>query len=156
MRRYTPDEFRAAFWKRVAPSPGCWIWSGSRIHHGYGRVKRDRRLELAHRVAWELVNGPVPEGSCVLHRCDNPPCCRPDHLFIGDQFANMDDRRVKGRGAHRRGSAHQNSKLTEADVLAARASVAAGTATIAELARQHAVTWTAVGLAVKGKSWRHL
>jgi len=71
----------------------CWEWEGSRFPSGYGRLKRMR----AHRAVWEAVYGPIPAGLCVLHRCDNPPCVRPDHLRLGTQADNMRDRASKGR-----------------------------------------------------------
>jgi hypothetical protein len=70
----------------------------------YGRIGDDNgcdRIVLVHRVAWELTNGPIPLGQCVLHRCDNPPCCNPKHLFLGTQDDNMADMASKGRGVGR-------------------------------------------------------
>jgi len=68
-----------------------------RDRQGYGRKKVGSRTVLAHRHAWELANGLVPEGLCVLHRCDNPPCINPDHLFLGTRADNNADRDAKGR-----------------------------------------------------------
>ena len=78
----------------------CWTWHGMKNNHGYGMIyagKAKRAKSLAHRVSWELFNGPIPEGKNVLHRCDNPECCNPEHLFIGSQLENMRDKIAKGR-----------------------------------------------------------
>ncbi len=87
------------FWSKVVRGEGCWIWAASVDDHGYGRFGIGRlRIEPAHRVAWMVANGPIPDGLSVLHRCDNPPCVRPDHLFLGTQRDNMRDMIAKGRG----------------------------------------------------------
>ena len=100
---------KARFFAKVSRgAPGeCWVWSGGRkdSRQGYGAFGvRDRttgrwRILRAHRVAWLIVNGPIPEGMCVCHRCDNPPCCNPAHLFLGTHSENMRDMANKGRSA---------------------------------------------------------
>lgn len=89
------------FYPRLSPVPsGCIEWTGPLDDHGYGRISeggRGGRILKAHRVGWELLNGPVPDGLYVLHHCDNPPCCNPAHLFLGDQVANVQDMIAKGR-----------------------------------------------------------
>lgn len=90
-------------WERVAFGPGCWEWQGGRDLKGYGRVTVGTKRKKAHRVIWELANGPIPDGMRVCHHCDNPPCVRPDHLFLGTDKDNADDRDAKGRTGPRRG-----------------------------------------------------
>ena len=76
---------------------GCWEWSGSRNPAGYGTIGVHRSSRLAHRVAWEETNGPIPDGLFVLHSCDNPCCINPAHLWIGNHDDNMKDMIKKGR-----------------------------------------------------------
>lgn len=76
---------------------GCWVWSGSLNSKGYGRITVDKRRLLVHRVAWVELRGELPDGVGVLHTCDNPPCFNPEHLFLGDGVANMQDAISKGR-----------------------------------------------------------
>jgi hypothetical protein len=82
----------------VSSSNGCVEFSGQRNKKGYGKIKFFRRDVRAHRLAYELKFGPIPEGLYVLHRCDNPPCINVNHLFLGTARANAVDRMLKGRG----------------------------------------------------------
>jgi hypothetical protein len=75
----------------------CVEWQGARMARGYGRLRVNGRQMLAHRVAWERANGPIPEGYVICHRCDNPPCVNVDHLFLGTQRDNVYDMCAKGR-----------------------------------------------------------
>lgn len=87
------------FWEKVERSEGCWLWKGGTTGRtGYGRIMvRTGNQALAHRVAWEFTNGPIPNGLECLHRCDVPACVRPDHLFLGTHEENMQDASRKGR-----------------------------------------------------------
>jgi len=95
------------FAEKVDRAPGqgpygdCHEWRGHRIKWGYGGFKVGRQVRKAHRVAYELANGPIPEGALVLHSCDNPPCCNPAHLSLGSQVGNMADKRARGRNVKR-------------------------------------------------------
>jgi len=83
-------------WSKVTKTETCWTWTGARNRKGYGEIGAKGRVQKAHRIAWELTYGPIPEGLDVLHHCDNPPCCRPDHLFLGTDADNMADMMAKG------------------------------------------------------------
>lgn len=101
------------FWAKVAFGAGCWEWTGGRFSNGYGSLRVGGRRLLAHRVAWEHVFGST-SGLLVLHHCDNPPCVRPDHLFLGTHEDNTRDmdakhRRVTGTSV---GEANGSAKLT--------------------------------------------
>lgn len=85
------------FWSQVEKTDGCWVWKGKKYGNGYGRSTVNGKRGPAHRHAWELTNGPIPEGLYVCHHCDNKPCCRPDHLFAGTQKDNMQDWTNKGK-----------------------------------------------------------
>lgn len=93
------------FWAKVDKSGGpeaCWLWTGCLSGFGYGSFAMDHVKYNAHRLAWILVNGPIPKGdgfhgTCVCHRCDNPKCCNPRHLFLGSQNDNLKDMTRKGR-----------------------------------------------------------
>ena len=76
---------------------GCQVYTGTKNSSGYGSIKINGKMVGSHRVAWELANGPIADGMCVLHHCDNPPCCNPDHLFLGTRKDNANDRDAKGR-----------------------------------------------------------
>jgi len=108
------------FWSKVVKLPsGCWEYREARNKAGCGIFHIQRRAYLAHRVAWMLTHGDFDVRLKILHRCDNPPCVNPEHLFVGTQADNMFDMKAKGRVA--RGEAHWNRKFTEEQVSEIRA-----------------------------------
>lgn len=86
------------FWKLVDKSGECWLWTGSKDEGGYGiSIGKNPPERRAHRMAWYLTYGTIEDGLCICHHCDNPPCCRPDHLFKGTHGDNQRDAWAKGR-----------------------------------------------------------
>lgn len=130
----------------------CWRWRGSTAWNGYGVVGFQGRQQKAHRVAWQLTRGPIPQGMRVLHRCDNPSCCNPDHLFLGTQLDNIADREAKGRGA----KPPSRRKLTRDEVAEMRRLYAALPISQAQLAEQFGVSRGNVSKIVNGKSYQEV
>ncbi len=148
------------FWAKVAvieDEDSCWEWQAYRMPNGYGILSVNRRPVGAHRFAWELAEGPIPEGLCVCHTCDNRRCVRRSHLFLGTLADNIADMIAKGRDRHRapRGEDSPHAVVTEAEVRAIRLRIADGE-TQAQLAREHGVTISAVNRMWKRKSWAHV
>jgi hypothetical protein len=151
------------FWSKVDKSAadGCHPWTRGRSPRGYGKVGRQGAHLRAHRVAWELTFGPIPSYAeagykvCVLHTCDNPPCCNPAHLFLGSNADNTADRQAKGRHWARRGSAQGMAKLTEQAVVTIRAWHAQGWPYVA-LGAAFGVIPGTIGLVVTRKTWGHV
>lgn len=139
------------FWSKVTKSDGCWLWAGT-TDGRYGLVSVDGRMLKAHRVSWELHNGPIPAGMVVCHTCDTPRCVRPDHLFLGTMADNSHDRDRKGRQRSPLGEASPNAKLTEDDVRAIRASDEPASI----VGPRYGVTPTNVGYIRDRRTWRHV
>jgi hypothetical protein len=145
----------------VAALGACWRWTGS-IARGYGQLQigtHQRPIpEKAHRLSWVLHNGPIPGGQHVLHRCDWPPCCRPEHLFLGTPRINADDREQKGRGLAGRstpGEANNFALLSDGAVREIRRQRALGVTNV-QLAREFSVSPSTISKIVCGVNWSHL
>lgn len=164
------------FWAKVAMPAGpdaCWEWTGWRDRAGYGRFSVEGRPRLAHRVSVQLAGRPIPAGLVVLHRCDNPPCVRPDHLVVGTLADNNRDCAAKGRhgafvptpprgadwaAAHPRilrGEEIRQAKLREDDVRQIRAMRRAGQ-TLREIGDRFGVSQATVHRVVHRAGWAHV
>lgn len=132
---------------------GCWEWKGYRASDGYGIIRDDEgRRRQAHRVYYEVLNGPLSPDQLVLHKCDNPPCMNPEHHRIGTHLDNNQDRMVKGRSSH--GERHYAHKLTGAQVAEIRSRYKPGVVTQQALADEYGVSQQVISGIVRGKSWQ--
>jgi hypothetical protein len=137
----------AKFWAKAhGAADECWPYGGDGYREGYRTVRWGAGSTYAHRLAWILAVGPIPDGLFVCHRCDNPPCANPAHLFLGTQKENLADMYAKGRGPR--------SKLTAAEVLAIRDRVA--TLSQRAVAREFGICQTTVSGIVTGRIWSHV
>lgn len=153
------ERFSRRFWLQVEPSDYCWTWGGRRSRKGYGLVVIGSDDHFAHRIAWRLANSrSVPEGMFVLHRCDNRPCVRPSHLFLGTLADNNADMKAKGRTYRPTwvGSAVPTAKVTEADVAEIRRLYRAGGVTQTALAIRYGLNQGTVNGLIRGRTWRHV
>ena len=148
------------FWAKVdKDGPNrCWDWTACTSSSGYGQIKVDGKMKLAHRVSYELHNGPIPEGLCVLHKCDRPRCVNPDCLFLGTHSENMIDMKEKGRGWKAKGSAQGNSKLNESQVSLIKNFLARdlGFGSCAFLGRWFEVNRETISEIKHGRCWSHI
>ena len=136
---------------------GCWEWPGKIDPHGYGRLSIGTMPLLAHRVSWAVFHGSLPARIHVLHHCDNPPCVRPDHLFLGTHRDNMADAVRKGRLRHpgKSGSTNPLAKLNDSIVAEARRRHRDGVP-IKRMAAEYGVSSSTLGKAVRGRKWQHV
>jgi hypothetical protein len=146
--RVQPAEIRLM--QRIDNQPGhgpngdCWIYTNAHSTAGYGQISRDHKLIYVHRLVYEMVFGPIPDGLDLLHKCDWPPCCRPTHLTPGTHAENMADMSRKERGT---------CKLTWDQVRQIRAERAQGCSTLT-LANKYGVVRTNIGFIVNNKTWK--
>lgn len=144
------------FWARVKRTQACWTWTGRCDAEGYGLLKTHsfgKVAQRAHRISWILHFGLITDGMGILHRCDNPPCVRPDHLFMGSALDNALDAAAKGRTA--RGEKNHNAKLTAEQVKEMRR-LAAGGVCFSELGRTFGVSGVMAARIVRRENWKHI
>lgn len=145
------------FWEKVKKTETCWIWSAHR-RGNYGRIGKGVtcRDVNAHRVSWEIHNGPIPKGMNVLHRCDNRPCVNPDHLFLGTQADNLNDCVLKGRHGDWRGEKNGRAKLTGKQVREIREKYLPKEVTASKLAKEYGVSRMHIYKILYRTNWKHI
>lgn len=145
-------DIESRFWSKVTKGnpDECWPWTDGSIHRGYGVLSvggRNGRMVNAHRVSYELANGPIPAGLLIRHTCDNPPCVNPSHLILGTHDDNMRDMAIRERSA--------KTKLTADEVREIREELSAGESR-KSLAARFGVTPGCIGYIAVGRTWRHV
>ena len=146
------------FWDRVdIRNPfECWEWLGPRVPKGYGHFSISSiRDVIAHRYAWEVVNGPITNDLYVLHECDNRACCNPEHLWLGTQYDNVRDMLRKGRKNDVSGIRNPRAKLNENDVLKIKQQINDGIKGCA-IALKFGVSHGTISAIKNHRSWFHL
>lgn len=150
--KYVAGWVSRKFYKKVRKTSRCWLWESSTNPKGYGTWSaRGRTQNLVHRQSWELEFGPIPEGLCVLHKCDNRACVNPKHLFLGTQADNMRDMFAKRRNRNPQGEDHGRCRLTDLQVSEIRELWAQGIS-CSELGRIYFVASSWVSALVRNKA----
>lgn len=145
------------FWSKVDKSKDCWEWLARKLpHKGYGVFWREGKMNRAHRVSYEMTYGEIPKDMHVLHKCDNPACVRPEHLFLGTNDDNVADRVQKERSALGVGEDNNRAKLTEQDIRDIRAEHATGKSGYVKLAKRYNVVPSTIRDIVHCKTWSHV
>ncbi len=147
-----PVPVKDRFWDKVSKQEGegCWEWQGpiEPTKGGYGYLGSGNGHVLAHRASYEMAFGEIPNGQCVLHRCDNPKCVRPDHLFLGTRADNAKDRESKGRGRCKVLNAVQVSEIWQR--------LQVGNVIHANLGAEYGVSGSTITAIQTGKTWGHV
>lgn len=167
--RYASKAKIADFTRAGMDGP-CLEWTANATKSGYGLFRVGDETHTAHRIAWATSFGDIPHGMCVCHKCDNPACIAPSHMFLGTLTENNRDRAAKGRGCVVKGDKHwtrlhperilrgelsRKSKLTESSVIEIRKLRRAGVPA-AELAGKFGVSRSNVYLVISGAIWMHV
>lgn len=149
-------DFDMLFWSKVKIEEWdeCWEWQATKNWGGYGQVRKGKMV-LAHRVAWELIFGPIPNEMNVLHKCDNRACCNPNHLFLGTNQDNVNDRVAKGRSARFIGEKHPRVKLAELEVINILDEYKRGISR-KNIAQKYNIGMSQLHRIIHGQSWKHI
>jgi len=152
------DNIPSDIWKRIdkRSEDECWEWKGAVSTNGYGAMSINCKDDSTHRIVYCEIFGTIPEGLFVLHHCDNPSCCNPNHLFLGTPKDNMKDRNQKGRGNVPRGEEHYRSKLIKEQVLEIRKLYITNEYTQTKLGKMFGVAPSNISNIINRKAWRHI
>ena len=140
----------------VNEDSGCWEWMAYLNPNGYGQFMYNKKPWLCNRIAHEMFIGSVEKGKCVCHKCDNPKCVNPYHLFQGTYKDNSQDRAAKGRNRNQSGEAHNLARLTEASVILIRSFIERHPGSMSFLARWFGVNRPAIWKIKTRRTWRHI
>ena len=155
--KYTREQRLVAFFNKIVEcKSGCHEFTGARDSEGYGNFWDEGVCKKAHRFAWEAWYGPIPEGQLVLHKCDNPSCCNPGHLFLGTDQDNATDKAVKGRSSNNQGYRNPSARITEEDVREIHKLLEEGLHTQEEIADMFDLTKGHINNIKMGRSWGHI
>lgn len=153
-QRLANRDWKADFLTKVEKTDTCWIWRGSINDHGYGLFLYKGRSERAHRVSYELFRGPIGRDKILCHKCDNPPCVRPSHLFPGTQADNMADMKRKGRGTKIPSVFGERHPLAKLNDETAR-NIRCDNGPIADIAERHGISRSLVRGIKAGTHWKY-
>lgn len=142
------------FWEKVNKTSGCWVWKSRLSSSGYGEFYYHGKNIKAHRFSWVIAHGEIPDGLLVCHHCDNPPCVRPNHLFLGTSLDNLRDCQAKGRRRALTGSDNPRSKLNEQTARLIFA-VCPKYIRVVDASKIFGVDRATIGDVVHGRTWVH-
>lgn len=148
------SSFHERFWSKVNKTEHCWLWTAHKNRLGYGTymVNSKRRSYLAHRFSWEINFGSIPNGLCVLHKCDVRSCVNPDHLFVGTQKDNILDMVNKKRNTHPRGEKNPKCKLSDDQIILIRKDLRKQS----DIAKEFGVVQTTISKIKLRITWGHI
>lgn len=146
---------KTRFWSKVDKTTECWNWTGGKHKAGYGKIKIKRKTLLSHRVSWFLKKGSIDNNLHVCHKCDNPSCVNPKHLFLGTDLDNINDMLRKGRDSMR-GSKNNKAVLKEKDVIEIRSKYSDRRVKLKQIASMYNVSLSAISSVLLNKTWSHL
>lgn len=164
MRIYTKIPIEERFWKKVIKKTTfeCWEWNAAKNPNGYGLIglgsKKDGLIK-AHRASWIIKFGNIPNNMCVLHKCDNPKCVNPEHLFLGNQLDNVCDCISKKRHSQppvRFGEKNNKSKLSKADVIEIKKIFNSSNISQRKFAKKYNVSHGTIGAILRNKTWKEV
>jgi len=151
-----PDIVRFNQRYEVNEETGCWEWTGGGAGDGYGRICIDGESIGAHRFSYSYHNGEIPDGAFICHKCHNPPCVNPDHLYAGDAKSNAQDAIDNGDYPDMHGENAGMAKLNDDAVLEIRERYAEGGVSIKELGDEYGVAFTTISHVINGTQWKHV
>ena len=157
------ENIQERFWRYTKKTRRCWLWTGGKFRRGYGQFSISGKNLKAHRVSYEIHIGPIPSGLLVCHKCDNPSCVNPKHLFLGTWKDNVADMTRKGRRIDNSGENHNLAKVNWKQVREIRRKYAMNESkdryvekkySASKLALEYGISQTMVSNIVSGRAWK--